>query len=110
MVNGIELEGLDAHWTEPSSKAPILVNVRFVSPDYFKTLGIGLRNGRSIESRDRSRKVAVLSERLAAKLWPGQNPLGKKLKTGSQVNEVQVVGIVRDTYNGRLDQQPTLIV
>jgi ABC-type antimicrobial peptide transport system permease subunit len=36
--------------------------------------------------------------------------LGKKFKTGSQVGEAQVVGIVGDTYNGRLDEPPTLIV
>jgi predicted permease len=110
MVNGIELEGSKADWIDSSTKAPILVNVRFVSPDYFQTLGIPLLNGRSIEPQDRNRKVAVLSERLAAKIWPGQNPLGKKFKTGSEVGEAQVVGIVRDTYNGRLDEQPTLIV
>lgn len=110
IVNGIELEGSGADWIDPSSKTPILVNVRFVSPDYFQALGIPLLNGRSIEPQDRTRKVAVLSERLAAKIWPSQNPLGKKFKTGAQVGEVQVVGIVRDTYNGRLDEQPTLIV
>lgn len=110
MVNGIELEGSNADWIDPSSKAPILVNVRFVSPDYFQTLGIALLDGRPLEPQDRTRKVAVVSERLAAKIWPGQNPLGKKFKTGSQVGEAQVVGVVRDTYNGRLDEQPTLIV
>ncbi len=110
MVNGIKLEGSHADWIDPSSKAPILVNVRFVSPNYFQTLGIALLNGRSIEPQDRTRKVAVLSERLAAKIWPGQNPLGKKFETGSQVGDAQVVGIVHDTYNGRLDEQPTLIV
>jgi predicted permease len=110
MVNGIELEGSNADWIDPSSKAPILVNVRFVSPDYFRTLGIPLLHGRAIEPRDRTRKVAVLSERLAAKIWRGQNPLGKKFTTGSQVGEAQVIGIVHDTYNGRLDEQPTPIV
>jgi predicted permease len=110
MVNGIESEGSQGDWIDASSKTPLLVNVRFVSPDYFRTLGIPLLKGRSIEPQDRTRKVAVLSERLASKVWPGQNPLGKKLKTGSQVGEAQVVGIVGDTYNGRLDEPPTLIV
>jgi predicted permease len=110
MVNGIEPEGSRGDWIDASSKAPVLVNVRFVSPDYFQTLGIPLLKGRSIEPQDRTRKVAVLSERLASKVWPGENPLGKKFKTGSQVGEAQVVGIVGDTYNGRLDEQPTLIV
>jgi predicted permease len=110
MVNGIELPGLKGDWIEASGQTPILVNVRFVSPDYFQTLGIPLRQGRSISPQDRRRKVAVLSERLAARIWPGQDPLGKQFKTGSQVGQAQVVGIVGDTYNGRLDQQPTLVV
>jgi ABC-type antimicrobial peptide transport system permease subunit len=66
--------------------------------------------GRVIEPGDRERRVTVISARLAAKVWPGQNPLGKKFKTGSNVGEVEVVGVVRDTYNGRLDESPTLIV
>ncbi len=110
MVNGIELEDSQTDWIGSSTKTPILVNVRFVSPAYFQTLGIPLLKGRSIEPEDRTRKVTVLSERLAAKIWRDQDLLGKKIKTGSRVGEVQVVGIVRDTYNGRLDEQPTLIV
>ena len=94
MVNGIEVAGSHNDWIEASSNAPILVNVRFVSPDYFQTLGISLLEGRSIDPQDHSRKVAVLSERLASKVWPDENPLGKKFKTGSQVGEVQVIGIV----------------
>ena len=109
-VNGIELQGDNADWIDASSKTPVLVNVRFTSPDYFQTLGIPLLQGRSLKPQDRDKKVAVLSERLAAKLWRGQDPLGKRFKTGSQVGEVQVVGVVRDTYNGRLDEKPTLIV
>jgi predicted permease len=110
MINGIELENSNADWVDPSNKAPILVNVRFVSPEYFETLGIPVLKGRGIESQDHNRKVAVLSQRLAAKIWPGENVVGKEFKTGSQVGKVQVVGIVGDTYNGRLDEQPTLIV
>ncbi|HEX4771176.1 MAG TPA: ABC transporter permease [Bryobacteraceae bacterium] len=110
MINGIELEGSGNVWFTPSSNAPILVNVRFVSPEYFQTVGIPLLKGRGIEPQDRNRRVAVLSQRLAAKVWPGENVLGKEFKTGSQVGKVKVVGIVRDTYNGRLDDQPTLIV
>ena len=108
-VNGIELEGADKDWIDPASKSQILINVRFVSPEYFETMGIAVLAGRPIEEQDRTRKAAVISARLAEKVWPGQNPIGKKFKTGSMVGEVSVVGVVRDTYNGRLDQQPTMI-
>jgi putative ABC transport system permease protein len=109
-VNGIELEGSNGDWTDASSrKSTILINVRFISEDYFETLGIPVVQGRAIEAQDENRAVSVVSARLAAKVWPGQNPIGKTFKTGSRVGKVEVIGVVRDTYNGRLDKEPTLI-
>jgi putative ABC transport system permease protein len=108
-VNGIELEGSDKNWIAPSNKDSILINVRFISPDYFATLGIPMLQGRPIEARDMSRHVAVVSARFAAKVWPGQDPIGKRFKTGSGVGQVEVIGVVKDVHNGRLDQDPTLI-
>jgi len=74
-----------------------------------ETLAIPVLKGRGIEPQDRECRVAVVSERLAAKVWPGENPIGKKFKTGSRVGLVEVVGVARDTYNGRLEDGPTLI-
>jgi putative ABC transport system permease protein len=108
-VNGIELEASDGNWIAASKTNSILINVRFVSTDYFATLGIPLLKGRAIEPSDMLRQVAVVSERLAAKVWPGKDPLGKKFKTGSRVGQVEVIGVVKDVHNGRLDQDPTLI-
>jgi predicted permease len=109
MVNGVELEGSGSDWIDASNKNVLLINVRFISPDYFETLGIPIMQGRSVSQHDRDRRVTVISARLAAKIWPNQNPIGKKFKTGSQVGLVEVVGVVRDTYTSRLDESPTLI-
>jgi putative ABC transport system permease protein len=109
-VNGIELEPSDQKWIAASKSDSVLLNVRFISSDYFSTLGIPLLHGRPIEGADANRHVAVVSERLAAKVWPAQNPLGKRFKTGSGVGPVQVIGVVKDVHNGRLDEAPTLIV
>lgn len=54
-MNDIELHGLDRAALDPTSRSEIEVNVRFVSPDYFKTLGIPLLAGSSIEPADRNR-------------------------------------------------------
>lgn len=53
----------------------------FISPDYFRALGVALLNGRSFETRDNptAPQVAVISTALAQELWPGENPLGKHL-------------------------------
>jgi predicted permease len=109
MVNGIEPVGSTGNWIGPGTKGTVLINVRFVSPGYLETLAIPVLNGRAIEPQDRERHVAVVSERLAAKVWPGENPIGKKFTTGSKVGQVEVVGVARDTYNGRLEDGPTLI-
>lgn len=110
MVNGIEPEGSTGEWISPDKGTVLInINVRFVSPGYLETLAIPIVDGRAIESQDRERRVAVVSQRLAAKVWPGENPIGRKFKTGSRVGEVEVVGVAADTYNGRLEDGPTLI-
>jgi putative ABC transport system permease protein len=115
-VNSIQLEGADKDVVDPESHGMLTVNVRFVSPDYFETMGIPLLRGRDFSAGDRDRGdadnlgVAIVSKRVAAKLWPGSDPLGRRFRTGSRVGQVAVVGVVGDIYNGRLDQPPTLVV
>ncbi len=110
MVNGIDLDGADKPALDPVSRTNIEINVRYVSPEYFRTLGIPLIQGRFIEPVDRRRAVAVVSARLASKLWPGQNPIGKKFSTGAMVGKAEVVGVVKDVHATTLDREPTLMV
>ena len=53
-----------------------------VSPDYFRTLGISLQRGRLFTDRDRagSSRVAVINGALAEKFFPGEDPLGRRLR------------------------------
>src|SRR5262245_16037490 len=53
----------------------------FITPGFFATLGIPLRRGRVVNDRDIAGApgVAVISESLAERLWPGQDPLGRKI-------------------------------
>src|SRR5262245_26291054 len=70
-----------------------------VSPGYFRTLGIPLRQGREFGPQDRqgSLPVAVINEALAQRYWPGENPIGKRLLAfgGGWLTIVGVVGNVR---------------
>ncbi len=77
----------------PAMERP-LVNVRFASADYFRSLGIPLLAGRTFSAGDRPRDVAVISERVAQVLWPGENALGRRFVE----NEVsrEVIGVVGD--------------
>lgn len=61
-------------------KNPI-VNFEAITPGYFQTMGIRLQRGRDFSSTDRAAAplVAIVSDNLAARLWPAQNPIGKRL-------------------------------
>jgi predicted permease len=108
-VNHVQLEGADQDATEPGTRDAIEINVRFVGAGYFATLGIPLLRGRPLEAADRDRPVAVVSARLAAKLWPGRDPLGRRFSTGSGVGTVEVVGVVQDVHGSRLERGTTLM-
>jgi putative ABC transport system permease protein len=71
-------------------------SMRFVTPQYFATMGIPLRVGRDFEDRDRwgAPFVAVVSESMAKRFWPNENPLGKRFTFA--LNERTVVGVVGD--------------
>jgi len=74
---------------------------RLVSPDYLKTLGVTLIEGRLIDENDRAGKspVVVISEELARQAWPGEDPLGKRIKrvrADQAFPWMMVIGVVRD--------------
>ena len=78
-------------------------NNNWVSPTYFKTVGIPLVEGREFTERDnvQSPRVAIVSESVARRYFPGQNPLGKRLGRVDPRNErdqldTEIVGVVRD--------------
>ena len=72
-----------------------------VLPSYFRTLGIPIVHGRGFTEDDRrgGTPVAIVSESVARRYWPGQNPLGKRLRVAptSEWPWVTVVGVAADT-------------
>jgi putative ABC transport system permease protein len=110
-VNHVSIEGAEDGVIDPRARGKVMVNVRFVNEHYFQAQGIPLVRGRGVEPADRERSVAVISERLAAKLWPGQNPIGGIiLHSGSAVDHAQVVGVVGDVHASQLERDPTLMI
>jgi len=73
-----------------------------ISPGYFGAMGIPLVRGRDVEDRDTADMpgVAIVTERFAARIWPGQNPLGRRVTLGFGPPNQQpwhtVVGVVGD--------------
>jgi predicted permease len=88
-----------------------LADIRQVSPDYFRTLGIPLRAGRFFGEGDRSHNVALISPLTAERLWPGQNPLGKRFHMGGDQSPlIELIGIAGDVRGVSLNKNPSATV
>jgi putative ABC transport system permease protein len=76
--------------------------VRLVTDDFFEAIGMTIVKGRSLQARDvaaGSPRVVVVNERLAAALWPGEDPIGKRLSTWYGPDNPEwreVIGVVAD--------------
>lgn len=69
---------------------------RVVTPDYFHSMGTKLLAGRHFADWEMSEPTSfvIVDEILAQRAWPGENPIGKALTTGSGRERVEVIGVV----------------
>ncbi len=89
-----------------------------VTPDYFAAVKIPLIQGRLFEERDDAahKNVAIVSQTAARTLWPGESPIGKKIRAGSESGDVdhspyrEIVGVVGDVaqYGLGLPSRPQI--
>jgi putative ABC transport system permease protein len=89
-----------------------MANFRFVNAGYWETLGIPLKRGRLLEPADRTGLVAVLSERTAQALWPGEDPIGKRVGScGGELERrgMEVIGVVGDVRAGPEREAPLTV-
>ena len=79
-----------------------------VGANFFETTGATLTRGRAFDSRDdeKSRRVAVVNETMAQKLWPGQDTLGRRFRFGPDGDWIEVVGVAADGKYVMLAEQP----
>ncbi|HEX5831157.1 MAG TPA: ABC transporter permease [Gemmatimonadaceae bacterium] len=103
-VDGIAPDG-DAR---PADEQPT-ANLRFVSPRYFAAMGTPLRLGRGFTEEDRTRWIAVISERAARTLWPGEDAVGKRLRVGNTRSPAEVVGVAADVGTSTLEREGSLV-
>ena len=87
------------------------VGLHSVSPGYFEALRIPLVRGRVFTERDRAGapRVALINQTAAAQLFPGEDPLGQRIKPSmtpeyeTDEKSVEIVGVVGDARYGRLE-------
>ncbi len=80
---------------------------QWVTPDYFKAMGVSLVSGRALTAADRDSvtPTAVVNETFVRKLFPNENPIGRRVKTGGPSGDdpwMTIVGVVRDYRHYRL--------
>jgi putative ABC transport system permease protein len=105
--NTVIAEGMAA----PAPGDQISSDVLRVSPGYFETLGVSIHRGRPIDDRDRADTVpvAVVDQTFAERMWPGEDPLGKRVKFGSDPADdedpwMTVVGVAEHVKSYGVDQ------
>jgi putative ABC transport system permease protein len=85
--------------------APESASLRYVTPDFFATMGIPLQLGRDVGEADtlEAPLVAVVSESFARRYWPEQDPLGREFEFAFE--QRRVVGVVGDILVRGLERQ-----
>lgn len=98
-----------------SGAAALAVDRDFVGPGFLATVGIPLLGGRDFTARDDggAARVAIVNQTLAARLWPGADPLGRTMLAPDSTGKAtltEVVGVARDAKYGSVweEAQPYL--
>jgi len=98
----------DTHASPQQLPARALAN--YVSPDYFETMGIAIRRGRTFTRTESEvgAPVAIVSESAARHFWPGDDPIGKHLKLDMDFSGTmagfEVIGVAKDVRTANLSR------
>lgn len=106
-----------AEETYDPGEIPPIVRYTTATPGYFEALGVGLLEGRVLESRDHETGTGavVVSRSLARRFWPGESPLDRRVRVGAYRDGrgpewYRVAGVVEDVRSEGLAEPPTEMV
>jgi putative ABC transport system permease protein len=106
LIYSVEVEGRPAAAGQNPS-----ANWYSISPGYFRTLGIPIAKGRGFTDRDRKDGpgVAIINETMARRVFPGEDPLGRRIAMGIDPGTMrEIVGVVRDVKHYGLESGTTM--
>ncbi len=101
--------GFNREWDTQLIDQPVVESmspfVRVISEGYLEAMGATIVMGRDVDARDRTGEpgVALVNQTFAAIAWPGEDPIGRRVSTNG---EREVVGVVRDTRQRSVEQEP----
>jgi predicted permease len=103
---------LDVPGAPPQPQNARVVFTNMVTPGYFRTLGVSVLNGRVFDAHDSatSEKVTVINRSTARFFFGGENPIGRQVHFFQDSNQMTVVGVVEDTVQRSLRDEPPMIV
>jgi putative ABC transport system permease protein len=92
----------------PSEGPPVWSGQQVVDSDYFRAMRIPVLRGRAFDDRDteRGEPVVIINETLARKYFPGQDPVGHRIKHGTPAQNVawmRIIGVVKDVKHAGLE-------
>jgi macrolide transport system ATP-binding/permease protein len=96
-----------------SASESIGVGFNIVGPDYFQTMGIPVLRGREFHAHDRagSPAVVIINETLARRLWPGDDPIGRRISFNSSTGPYsEIVGVAKDGKYSTLGETPRTFI
>jgi predicted permease len=98
---GVGVEGY-----EPAQGEDMEFGANIVGPGYLGLMHIPLERGRDFTETDRagSLPVAIVNQSFARRFWPGEDPIGKRIRIGDSAREV--VGVAHDSKTRSLDESP----
>ncbi len=84
-----------------------LIDYRLISSEYFQVMGMRLRKGRAFSDRDTldSPQVVIINAITAARFFPGEDPLGKRIGLSGPADWREIVGVIGDVRNHGLDAE-----
>lgn len=108
ILNEIVPEGQERPQAQAGGGEDSLIRTANVSVDYFRTVGISILHGRAFGAADQlgSPPVAIVTEAVAAQLWPGQEATGKRFILEHEEQPIEVIGIVKDVRTTSLQAPP----
>ena len=100
------------NYAPKSTHELIISNVRIVSPDYFRTMGIPLVKGRYFDQHDTkdAPETVIVDEMLAQRFWPNEDPIGKRIQRGGSGAWRTVVGVISNDRQYSSEKEPPIAV
>ena len=107
---GISTSSIDGRTLSDDEQDALTLQIRIVTPDYFRTMGVAVRKGRGFTPSDRmgAASVAMVNEAAAHRIWREADPLGHELRigTGFGLGAGQAGGVVVGVAGDVRDQGP----